>query len=210
RLLLYSRIGSGLSPQNAQFTSMTNSAGRLPKPARAPKPPAANTALSRSVRNLFQTGSVIAFPPSSTHRRSREIPGTSPGRNPGPQVPSRTLAPRFRAGDESNYSSDSDVAVDMVGLASEAGAVADDNRLQRLVEPAVVGMGGGETLARGLGPVAQPGEIDGQHAAVLDHHPAADHHAMDGVAVLAVDQLVDRVVAGKPVRVVEIEHHQIG
>src|SRR5262250_3078079 len=108
--LIDSRIGSGLSPQNAQFTSMTNSAGRLPKSARAPKPPAANTALSRSVRNLFQTGSVIAFPPSSTHRRSREIPGTSPGRNP-PQVPSRTLAPRFRGGDESNYSSDSDVAV---------------------------------------------------------------------------------------------------
>src|SRR5438477_10156545 len=58
--LIESRIGSGRSPQNAQLTSIINSAGRLPKPARAPKPPAANTALSRSVRNLFQTGSLIA------------------------------------------------------------------------------------------------------------------------------------------------------
>src|ERR1051326_3728080 len=39
---------------------MMRSAGRLPKPARAPNPPAANTALSRSVRNLFQIGSLIA------------------------------------------------------------------------------------------------------------------------------------------------------
>src|SRR5580704_7865643 len=54
------RIGSGRSPQNAQLTSMIRSAGRLPKPARAPNPPAANTALSRSVRNLFQIGSLIA------------------------------------------------------------------------------------------------------------------------------------------------------
>src|SRR5213076_40407 len=58
--LIDSRIGSGRSPQNAQLTSMTRSAGRLPKPARAPNPPAANTALSRSVKNLFQTGSLIA------------------------------------------------------------------------------------------------------------------------------------------------------
>src|SRR5438477_5478131 len=58
--LIESRIGSGRSPQNAQLTSMIRRAGRLPKPARAPKPPAANTALSRSVKNLFQTGSLIA------------------------------------------------------------------------------------------------------------------------------------------------------
>src|SRR6516162_11823893 len=57
--LIDSRIGSGRSPQNAQLTSMTSSAGRLPNPARAPNPPAANTALSRSVKNLFQIGSVI-------------------------------------------------------------------------------------------------------------------------------------------------------
>src|SRR5262245_42064947 len=56
-----SRIGSGRSPQNAQLTSMTSSAGRLPNPARAPKPPAANTALSRSVRNLFQIGSLMTW-----------------------------------------------------------------------------------------------------------------------------------------------------
>src|SRR6516165_11723991 len=59
QLLIDSRIGSGRKPQNAQLTSMTSSAGRLPNPARAPNPPAANTALSRSVRNLFQIGSVI-------------------------------------------------------------------------------------------------------------------------------------------------------
>ena len=38
-------------------------AARLPNPARAPKPPAENTALSRSVRNLSQTRSVIDFAP---------------------------------------------------------------------------------------------------------------------------------------------------
>src|SRR6516225_6368335 len=58
------RIGSGRSPQNAQLTSMTRSAGRLPNPARAPNPPAANTALSRSVRNLFQIGSLMDLAPS--------------------------------------------------------------------------------------------------------------------------------------------------
>src|SRR6202161_3281519 len=58
--LMLSRIGSGLSPQNNQLTSITSNAGRLPKPPTAPKPPAAKTALSRSVRNLSQTYSVIA------------------------------------------------------------------------------------------------------------------------------------------------------
>src|SRR5437588_4751827 len=58
--LIASRIGLGRSPQNAQLTSMTSSAGRWPKPARAPNPPAANTLLSRSARNLFQIGSLIA------------------------------------------------------------------------------------------------------------------------------------------------------
>src|SRR5246127_521560 len=52
--LIDSRMGSGRSPQNAQLTSITSNAGRLPNPARAPNPPAANTALSRSVRNLSQ------------------------------------------------------------------------------------------------------------------------------------------------------------
>src|SRR5215510_3125669 len=64
--LIDSRTGSGRSPQNAQLTSMTSSAGRLPNPARAPNPPAANTALSRSVRNLFQIGSLIDLAPSHT------------------------------------------------------------------------------------------------------------------------------------------------
>ncbi len=100
--------------------------------------------------------------------------------------------------------------MDVVGLVRQAGAVAADDRLQRLVEAAVIGIGGGEPLARRLGPVAQPGEIDIQHAPVLDHHLAADHDAVDGVAVLGMHQLVYRVVAGEPVRVVEIEQYQIG
>src|ERR1700758_4999622 len=62
------RIGSGRSPQNAQLTSTTSNAGRLPNPARAPNPPAANTALSRSVRNLSQIRSFIAVAP---YRRAR-------------------------------------------------------------------------------------------------------------------------------------------
>ena len=50
-------------PQNAQLTSITSNAGRLPNPARAPNPPAANMALSRSVRNLSQIRSFIEIPP---------------------------------------------------------------------------------------------------------------------------------------------------
>src|SRR5258708_34480713 len=61
--LIDSRMGSGRSPQNAQLTSITSSAGRLPNPARAPNPPAANTALSRSVRNLSQIRSLIDVAP---------------------------------------------------------------------------------------------------------------------------------------------------
>src|SRR5262250_2341796 len=61
--LIDSRMGSGRSPQNAQLTSMTSSAGRLPNPARAPNPPAANTALSRSLRNLSQIRSLIDVTP---------------------------------------------------------------------------------------------------------------------------------------------------
>src|SRR5205085_3153802 len=61
--LIESRICSGRSPQNAQLTSITSNAGRLPNPARAPNPPAANTALSRSVRNLSQIRSFIEVAP---------------------------------------------------------------------------------------------------------------------------------------------------
>src|SRR6266545_1048734 len=47
---------------------MTSRAGRLPKPARAPYPAAANTALSRSVRNRFQIGSAMtSLPQRSLH-----------------------------------------------------------------------------------------------------------------------------------------------
>src|SRR5271163_411736 len=61
--LIDSRMGSGRSPQNAQLTSTTSNAGGFPNPARAPNPPAANTALSRSVRNLSQIRSFIDFAP---------------------------------------------------------------------------------------------------------------------------------------------------
>src|SRR6266404_76118 len=57
------RMGSDRSPQNAQLTSITSNADRLPNPARAPNPPAAKTALSRSVRNLSQIRSFIAVVP---------------------------------------------------------------------------------------------------------------------------------------------------
>src|SRR5271169_924927 len=62
--LIDSKMGSGRSPQNAQLTSITSNAGRFPNPARAPNPPAANTALSRSVRNLSQIRSLIDLAPS--------------------------------------------------------------------------------------------------------------------------------------------------
>src|SRR5215472_11173090 len=67
-------IGSDRLPQNAQLTSITSKAGRLPNPARAPKPPAANTALSRSVRNLSHTRSVIDFAPSQRSYAGRPSP----------------------------------------------------------------------------------------------------------------------------------------
>src|SRR3954470_19339258 len=57
--LIDSMIGSVLSPQKVQFTRVMSSAGRLPKPPRAPSPDASNTALSRSVRNWFHMGSDI-------------------------------------------------------------------------------------------------------------------------------------------------------
>src|SRR5215472_5935721 len=84
--LIDSSIGSGRSPQNAQLTSMTSSAGRLPNPARAPNPPAANTALSRSVRNLFQIGSVIGVSPPRVVASSRDFLSSS-RRRPGPIPP---------------------------------------------------------------------------------------------------------------------------
>src|SRR6267154_1990318 len=71
-------MGSGRSPQNAQLTSITKRAGRLPNPARAPNPPAANTALSRSVRNLFQIGSLIG----GSSRRGPHILAPGPRRLP--------------------------------------------------------------------------------------------------------------------------------
>src|ERR1700745_3413919 len=66
--LIDSRIGSGRSPQNPQWPPQKSSAGRFPNPARAPTPPAANTALSRSVRNLSQIRSFIEIPSSVRHR----------------------------------------------------------------------------------------------------------------------------------------------
>src|SRR5271165_400899 len=72
--LIDSRMSSGRSPQNAQLTSITSSAGRLPNPARAPNPPAANTALSRSVRNLSQMRSFIEALLSSSSHALRSVP----------------------------------------------------------------------------------------------------------------------------------------
>src|ERR1700746_726683 len=61
--LIDSKMGSVSSPQNVQLTSITSSAGRFPNPPRGPTPPAANTALSRSVRNLSQIRSFIDVTP---------------------------------------------------------------------------------------------------------------------------------------------------
>ena len=45
---------------------------------------------------------------------------------------------------------------------------------------------------------------------MLDDQPAANDDAVDRSAVLAMDELVDRVVERHPVRVVEVEQHEIG
>src|SRR5208282_6046796 len=96
------------------------------------------------------------------------------------------------------------VAVDVVGGAGEARAVAAYHRLERLIEAAAVDVGSGEPLACRGDAVAQPVEIDRGDPPVVDDEAAADHHARHRRAVLAVDQLVDRVVQRQPVRVVEV------
>src|ERR1700730_14481205 len=67
------------------------------------------------------------------------------------------------------------IAVDMVGGAGEARAVAADDGHQRLVETAVVGVGGSEAIARRPHTVAQPCEIDRRDPPVVDHEAAAHH-----------------------------------
>src|SRR3984893_5332903 len=102
------------------------------------------------------------------------------------------------------------VAVNVVRGAGEARAVAADDRDEGLVEPPAVGVGGREAITRRRDAIAQPGEIDRGEAAVVDDEAAGDHHARHRRAVLAMDELVDRVVERQPVRVVEIEHDDIG
>src|SRR5258708_24585833 len=83
---------------------------------------------------------------------------------------------------------------DRIGLAREADAEATDDVLEltgqrpelaRLV--AQLGDAVGD-------PAAQRADIATGEASVLEHHPAADHHAVDGAALLAVDALVPRTV----------------
>src|SRR5690348_13554942 len=52
------------------------------------------------------------------------------------------------------------VAVDVVRGTGQTWAIAADDGFKGLVEASVVGIGGGETLARCRDAVAQPGEID--------------------------------------------------
>jgi hypothetical protein len=58
--------------------------------------------------------------------------------------------------------------VDVVGGAGQTRAIAADDRFECLVEAAVVGIGGGEAIARCRDAVAQPVEIDGNDAPVVD------------------------------------------
>src|ERR1700730_15636651 len=102
------------------------------------------------------------------------------------------------------------VAVNVVGGAGEARAMAADHRFEGVVKPPVVSVGGSEAITPRRDAIAQPGEIDRGEAAVVDDEAAADHHARHRRAVLAMDELVDRVVERQPVRGVEVEHDDIG
>src|SRR6266851_1815011 len=102
------------------------------------------------------------------------------------------------------------IAVDVIGGAGEAGAVAADDRDEGLVEPPAVGVGGGEAITCRRNAVAQPCKIDRGDPPVVDDEAAADHHARHRRAVLAMDELVDRVVERQPVGVVEVEHDDVG
>lgn len=63
-----------------------------------------------------------------------------------------------------------------------------------LVEPPVIGIGGGKPLAGVGNPVAQAVEIDGCDPAVVADEAPADHHARDRGAVLGMDKLFDRII----------------
>src|SRR5271165_5064632 len=65
------------------------------------------------------------------------------------------------------------VAVDVVGGAGEAGAVAADYRFEGFIETAVVDIGSKEPVVRGGDALAQPFEIDGHDAPVVDDETAA-------------------------------------
>src|ERR1700738_2702764 len=52
------------------------------------------------------------------------------------------------------------VAVNVVGGAGEARAMAADDRFEGVVKPPVVGVGGSEAITRRRDAIAQPGEID--------------------------------------------------
>src|SRR5437667_4304223 len=102
------------------------------------------------------------------------------------------------------------VAVDVVGHAGEAWAMAADDWDERLIEAAVVGIGGSQTITRRRDTVAQPCEIDRGDPAVVDDEAAADHDTRHRGAVFGMDELVDRVVERQPIRVVEVEHDDVG
>ena len=84
--------------------------------------------------------------------------------------------------------------MDVVRGAGETRAVAADHWLESFIKPPIVGIGRGKPLSRLRDAVAQPVEIDGEEAPVLDDQAPADYDADDRGAVLGVDKLVDRVV----------------
>src|SRR5260221_13466683 len=99
---------------------------------------------------------------------------------------------------------------DRIGLAREADAEAADDVLELAGErPELARLVA--QLGDAIGdPAAQRGDIDAGKASVLQHHAAADHHAVDGAAILAMDKLVHGVVERDEIGMVEIEEDDVG
>src|SRR5262249_25396515 len=97
---------------------------------------------------------------SGIHRQDLDSIGRFRGQTAAEQGKSTKFPVSFPSNENLRLLQPCAVTVDMVRGEREAWTVAADNGLEGLVEAAVVGIGGGEALARRRDAVAQPAEVD--------------------------------------------------
>src|SRR5262249_38419653 len=95
-------------------------------------------------------------------------------------------------------------AVEVVGGLGQARAEGVDEAREPFEQGPVAGVGGGEPLARSLGPARECRQVDTHGPAVLPHHFAGDHNRADRAAVLRVGHLAGRGTVGDPVDVRDV------